>query len=829
MGSKERTPFENPVVEWVDSRLPVFTMMQKEYGVFPTPKNFNYFWNFGAIAMVMLVTMIVTGITLAMHYNPSAGGAFSSVERIMRDVNHGWLIRYLHMNGASFFFIAVYIHIFRGLFYGSYKRPRELLWILGMVIFLLMMATGFMGYVLPWGQMSFWGATVITNLFSAIPLVGDSIVTLLWGGFSVDNPTLNRFFALHYLLPFVIVGVVVLHIWALHVVGSNNPLGIDVKGEQDTLPFHPYYTMKDTFGILVFLCLYVAFTFFMPNALGHPDNYIEANPLVTPPHIVPEWYFLPFYAILRAITFDFNLYLCAAGAIGAVLVYDFCWTKTPGNTVGVILGKVLSPFTGGKPLNISYGLLIAAAVVLAIPAGLLAFFKDVEALKPVIALIPFGTISLMPAKLGGVLAMFGAIAVLFLLPFIDSHPVRSAKFRPWFKAAVIVLLVVFLILGVCGSKPAEGLWVPLAQIMTLAYFGFFLVVIPYFNHHEPVVKLPDSIHQAILSGIKSLAIAMIAVGLVAFVPSAAHATAEKAVTEEEAAAPAEQQVPNAPEDNSAVPGKENAEQEISPATPAEQSEDQAVEASESEGHASESSHASANASGGHHAAPELPKVDWHFAGPFGSYDRAALQRGFQVYKQVCAACHGMKRLAYRNLSALGYTEDQIKSVAAEYTMIDGPDDEGEMFERPGRPSDHFKSPYANDNQGKASNNGALPPDLSLIVKARVGGPDYVYGILTGYEAAPAGTELATGQHWNKYMPGNKIAMPAPLLEGAVAYEDGSPTTVEQYAHDVAQFLAWASEPEMEVRKQTGIKVLFFLIIFAGVMYAVKRKIWAKVH
>jgi quinol-cytochrome oxidoreductase complex cytochrome b subunit/cytochrome c1 len=819
MGSKERKAFDNPVIEWVDSRLPVFTMMNREYGVFPTPRNFNYFWNFGAIAMVMLVAMIVTGISLAMHYNPSTHGAFDSVERIMRDVNHGWLIRYLHMNGASFFFIAVYIHIFRGLYYGSYKKPRELLWLLGMVIFLLMMATGFMGYVLPWGQMSYWGATVITNLFSAIPLVGDSIVTLLWGGFSVDNPTLNRMFALHYLLPFVIIGVVFLHIWALHVVGSNNPLGIDVKGEQDTLPFHPYYTMKDTFGLVVFLVLYVAFTFFMPNALGHPDNYIEANPLVTPAHIVPEWYFLPFYAILRAITFDLSIYLAVAGGIGALLAYQYAWKKTP----DAVVSKNLVP-------------LLLAAVMFGVPAALLAFFKDVEELKPVIGHIPLGTFALMPAKLGGVLAMFGAIAVLFLLPFIDNHPVRSARFRPWYRPAVIVLLVVFVILGLCGSKPAEGLWVPLAQVMTLAYFGFFLVAVPYFNNHEPVMTLPESIHQAILTGVKS-ALVLIAAGLIAFAPAAAQAQPDAPAAEaaeKEAADPAEQKVPNSPEDNKGVPavaGAEKAEEEIAPATDAaEVEEDQAVEASEAEGKASESEHhaVAADASGAHHA-PELPKVGWHFQGVTGTYDRAALQRGFQVYKQVCAACHGMKRVAYRNLSALGYSEDQIKSVAAEYTVTDGPDDDGEMFERPARPSDHFKSPYANDNQAKAANNGALPPDLSLIVKARMGGPDYVYGILTGYETAPAGTELSSSQHWNKYFPGNKIAMPAPLAEGVVAYEDGSPTTVDQYARDVVQFLAWASEPEMEVRKQTGIKAIFFLVIFAGLMYGVKRKIWAKLH
>ncbi len=291
----------NPVLRWIDQRLPVVTMMQKEYGTFPTPRNFNYFWNFGALALINLVIMIATGIFLAMNYQPHTAHAFDSVERIMRDVNFGWLIRYVHMNGASMFFIVVYIHIYRGMYYGSYKKPRELLWMLGVVIFLLMMATAFMGYVLPWGQMSFWGATVITNLFSAFPIVGPEIVTWLWGGFSVDNPTLNRFFALHYLLPFVIFGVVFLHVAALHITGSNNPLGIEPKGPQDTLPFHPYYTIKDSVGIVAYFALFALLVFFMPNYLGHPDNYIPANPLVTPAHIVPEWYFLPFYAILRAV------------------------------------------------------------------------------------------------------------------------------------------------------------------------------------------------------------------------------------------------------------------------------------------------------------------------------------------------------------------------------------------------------------------------------------------------------------------------------------------------------------------------------------------------
>ncbi len=296
--------WKNPIVAWVDKRLPIFTMMQHDLVDYPTPRNLNYWWNFGSLAGIVLVIMIATGVVLAMHYTPHTQHAFESVERIMRDVNYGWLLRYLHMNGASMFFIVVYIHMFRGLYYGSYKAPRELLWQIGVIILLAMMATAFMGYVLPWGQMSYWGAKVITNLFSAIPLVGDAIVTWLWGGFAVDNPTLNRFFALHYLLPFLLFALVFLHLVALHTSKSNNPLGIDVKGPQDTIPFTPYYTVKDMFGLGAFLIFYLAFVFFAPNFFGEPDNYIKANPMQTPPHIVPEWYFLPFYAILRAITFD---------------------------------------------------------------------------------------------------------------------------------------------------------------------------------------------------------------------------------------------------------------------------------------------------------------------------------------------------------------------------------------------------------------------------------------------------------------------------------------------------------------------------------------------
>ncbi|MGN6517538.1 MAG: cytochrome b [Rhizomicrobium sp.] len=290
---------------WMDSRLPIMRLAHDTIITYPTPKNLNFWYAFGAVLTFMLTIQIVTGIVLAMHYVANADLAFNSVEGIMRDINYGWLIRYMHSNGATFFFIAVYIHMFRGLYYGSYKAPREVLWILGVILYILMVTTAFFGYVLPWGQMSFWGATVITNFFSAldqvVPHMGTAISTWLWGGFAVGDATLNRFFSLHYLLPFVIAGVVGLHIWALHVPGNNNPLGIDVKGPQDTLAFHPYYTVKDAFYVALFAIVYLAFVFYAPNFFGNPDNYTPANPVVTPPDIVPEWYLLPFYAMLRSV------------------------------------------------------------------------------------------------------------------------------------------------------------------------------------------------------------------------------------------------------------------------------------------------------------------------------------------------------------------------------------------------------------------------------------------------------------------------------------------------------------------------------------------------
>ena len=318
--------FKNKTLAWLDYRLPIFSVLREALVDHPTPRNLNYWWNFGSLAGITLVIMIVSGLLLSMHYVAHVDLAFDSVEHIMRDVNYGWLLRYIHSVGASMFFLIVYIHISRGLYYGSYKSPREVLWWLGIIIFFLMIIAAFLGYTLPWGQMSFWGATVITNLFSAIPLIGDNIVTWLWGGFSIDNPTLNRFYSLHFLIPFIIVGVVFLHIVALHKVGSNNPTGIDLTFKKEKIPFHPYYTAKDFFGYGVFFIIFGIFVFFLPNLLGHPENYIPADPFVTPEHIIPEWYFLPFYAILRAIPFKLLGVLAMLGSI--LILFVLPWLDT---------------------------------------------------------------------------------------------------------------------------------------------------------------------------------------------------------------------------------------------------------------------------------------------------------------------------------------------------------------------------------------------------------------------------------------------------------------------------------------------------------------------
>ena len=413
------------IEKWLDTRLPIIRF-GADYMSLPTPKNLNYWYTFGGILALCLVVQIATGIILAMHYVPNTEMAFASVERIMRDVNGGDLIRYTHANGASMFFIAVYLHMLRGLYYGSYKAPREMIWIIGCLIFFLMIATAFLGYVLPWGQMSFWGAEVITNLIGAIPLIGEPVLIWLRGGPAIDNATLNRFFSLHYLLPFVIAGCVVLHLWALHTGSQNNPVGILIPKERtakDTLPFHPYFTLKDGFAIILFLMLFAYFVFFNPNALGHADNYIPANPLQTPAHIVPEWYMLPFYAILRAI----------------------------------------------------------------------------------------------PDKFGGVVAMFSAIGVLFVLPWLDTSKVRSMRYRPTMQTFFVIFVIVGVILGWCGGQlpdaPVIGnfktftvvdgdlnsyLW--LTRFATAYYFAFFLIIMPLVGLRETPKTIPATISEPVLSG-----------------------------------------------------------------------------------------------------------------------------------------------------------------------------------------------------------------------------------------------------------------------------------------------------------------------------------------
>ena len=633
--------FENKALQWIDSRLPILSFLKEHLAEKPEPKNLNYMWNFGSIAGIMLVVMIITGIFLAMHYTPHVQYAFNSVEHIMRDVNYGWLIRYIHMNGASMFFIVVYLHISRGIYYGSYKAPRELLWIIGVVIYLMMMATAFMGYVLPWGQMSFWGATVITNMFTAIPFFGEGIAQWLWGGFSIDNPTLNRFFVLHYLIPILIVAVVFLHIIALSTHGSNNPEGIDPPKEKK-IPFHPYYTVKDFVGFGVFFMIYAIFVFFAPNFFGEPDNYMPANALVTPPHIVPEWYFLPFYAILRSV----------------------------------------------------------------------------------------------PSKLGGVILMLGAILILIALPWLDQLNVRSAKYRPIFRLMFVGWVIAVALLGWCGANPPEGLYLWIGRMATLSYFGFFLSL--------PLVgKLELRMFPEILKK-----------GMFIFVVIF--------LTDQRSFANVDQ---------------------------------------------------------------EIRVQNWSFNGIFGKFDRNQLQRGYQVYKEVCSNCHSMNLLRYRDLEALGFSELQIKALASQINVTDGPNDEGKMIKRNGRPSDSFPSPFENEKAARFVNNGAYPPDLSLIVKARKYGSDYIFSLLAGYEEKPKDVAISQGMYYNLAFPGHQIAMAPPLFENVVTYSDGTKATVEQMAKDVTAFLAFASEPELEERKRLGWKVLIFLAFMTILFWRSKRAIW----
>ena len=374
-------------------KQPLMQVVNDHLIEYPTPSNLTLFWNYGFLAGMCLAIQLITGIALAMHYTPHIDLAFLSTEHIMRDVNNGWLLRYIHANGASMFFIVVYIHIGRGLYYGSYAEPRGFVWCLGVVILLLMMATAFLGYVLVWGQMSFWAATVITNFFTAFPVIGDKIVTFLWGGFSVDNATLNRFFSLHYLCPFIIAGAAVVHMAAVHFDGSNNPLGI--SSISDKISFFPYFFIKDTLGLVAFLIFFSYFVYFSPNFLGHTDNYIPGNPMVTPAHIVPEWYFLPAYAILRSI----------------------------------------------------------------------------------------------PNKLLGVLALFAAVLILLILPFVTTSEVRSSLYRPLHQKFFWLLVADYILLGYLGQQVPESPFTEIGQVASVYYFAYFLVIIPVLGRLEKSLRL----------------------------------------------------------------------------------------------------------------------------------------------------------------------------------------------------------------------------------------------------------------------------------------------------------------------------------------------------
>jgi len=445
------------LLNWVDNRFPLTKLWNDQWGQYYAPKNFNFWYIFGSLAMLVLVIQIVTGIFLVMNYKPDAALAFASVEYIMRDVPGGWIIRYMHSTGASAFFIVVYLHMFRGLIYGSYRKPRELIWIFGCGIFLCLMAEAFMGYLLPWGQMSYWGAQVIVNLFSAVPFIGNDLSLLIRGDYVVGDATLNRFFSFHVIaVPLVLLGLVVAHLIALHEVGSNNPDGVEVKAKRgpdghplDAIPSHPYYTVHDIFGVSVFLLIFSAVMFFAPEGGGYflePNNFIEANPLKTPSHIAPVWYFTPYYSMLRATTDVMVNILCGAVAIGAIL--------------GVLRGGFGAT---GKVV------LVVAAVV----AGFLLKTFD--------------------PKFWGVVVMGGAVIILFFLPWLDRSPVKSIRYRPdWHKAVYAVFVVTFLILGYLGIQPPDPLKTGIAQVCTLLYFGFFLLM-PWWSQMGTFKPVPDRV------------------------------------------------------------------------------------------------------------------------------------------------------------------------------------------------------------------------------------------------------------------------------------------------------------------------------------------------
>ena len=442
---------------WIDARFPLTSTWKAHLSEYYAPKNFNFWYFFGSLALLVLVIQIVTGIFLVMHYKPDAERAFQSVEYIMREVPWGWLVRYMHSTGASMFFVVVYLHMLRGLFYGSYRKPRELVWIFGVAIFLCLMAEAFMGYLLPWGQMSYWGAQVIVNLFSAIPFVGPDLAILIRGDYVVSDATLNRFFSFHVIaVPLVLLGLVVAHVIALHEVGSNNPDGVEIKAKKDAngipldgIPFHPYYSVHDLFGVAIFLMIFSAIVFFAPEMGGYfleYNNFIPADPLKTPPHIAPVWYFTPFYSMLRACTDDFTWVLAFAAVAAAV------WFLLKSRVSGVAK--------------------IAIVVVLLAIAVLLRVWD---------------------AKFWGVLTMGGAVVILFFLPWLDHSPVKSIRYRPgWHKWIYGIFMVNFLVLGYIGTQPPSPPLNVTSQVGTLLYLAFFFLM-PVWSRLGTFKPVPDRV------------------------------------------------------------------------------------------------------------------------------------------------------------------------------------------------------------------------------------------------------------------------------------------------------------------------------------------------
>ena len=450
-------PTSEKLLNWVDNRFPLSKLWNDQWGKYYAPKNFNFWYIFGSLAMLVLVIQIVTGIFLVMHYKPDAAQAFASVEYIMRDVPWGWLIRYIHSTGASAFFIVVYLHMFRGLMYGSYRKPRELIWVFGCAIFLCLMAEAFMGYLLPWGQMSYWGAQVIVNLFAAIPFIGPDLALLIRGDYVVSDATLNRFFSFHVIaVPLVLLGLVVAHLIALHEVGSNNPDGIEIKAKRgpdghplDGIPSHPYYTVHDIFGVVVFLTIFSAVIFFAPEAGGYfleYNNFIPADPLKTPLHIAPVWYFTPYYSMLRAITTEMVYALIAC----------------------VVLAAAFAVIKGRMPAVLKGVVAVAAAVGVVLMLSI-------------------------DAKFWGVVVMGGAVVILFFLPWLDCSPVKSIRYRPsWHKYVYAVFVVNFFILAYLGVQPPSPVGERVSQVGTLFYFGFFLLM-PWWSRLGEPKPVPDRV------------------------------------------------------------------------------------------------------------------------------------------------------------------------------------------------------------------------------------------------------------------------------------------------------------------------------------------------